>query len=218
MKLKPFERWIKSTLDTGGKIISYVAIRADEPERLGYVSKKKGVSVTMPFREDGINKPDVKQILEQSGVGYPDYYKWRSRSKTFCFFQRKIEWVRLMQKHPDAFQEAVEYEKNAIEHDSPFTWTEGESLLELSKKERIEQIEKDHAIKIRKEETRKRSNPLLDDEDFDKNDIDELYGDDEGRLFSLPQIIFYSGFGQILSLATAKNMFKSSSPLFFYFF
>mgnify|MGYP001361788761 FL=1 len=51
MKLKPFERWIKSTLDTGGKIISYVAIRADEPERLGYVSKKKGVSVTMHFEK-----------------------------------------------------------------------------------------------------------------------------------------------------------------------
>tara|TARA_B100000123_G_scaffold269564_1_gene245878 strand:+ start:75 stop:359 length:285 start_codon:yes stop_codon:yes gene_type:complete len=85
-----------------------------------------------------------------------------------------------MKEHPKAFQEAVEYEKNAMEHDSPFTWSEGESLLELSKKERIEQIERDHLIKIQKEQARIRSNPLLDDEDFDKNDIDELYGDDEG--------------------------------------
>ncbi len=181
MKLKPFENWIKPTLNSGGQIFSYVAIRADEPERTGYVSKKKGITVKMPFRENEINKPDVKKILEESGVGYPDYYKWRSRSGcTFCFFQRKIEWVRLMQEHPDAFQEAVEYEKNAIEHDSPFTWTEGESLLELCKKERVEQIERDHAIKLQKEKMRIRSNPLLDDEDFDKNDIDELYGDDEG--------------------------------------
>ena len=50
----------------------------------------------------------------------------------------------------ETFQEA-EYEKNAMEHDSPFTWSEGESLLELSKKERIEQIERDHLIKIQKD-------------------------------------------------------------------
>lgn len=181
MKLKPFEKWIKPTLDAGNEIVSYVAIRADEPERTGYVSKRPGITVKMPFREDGINKPDVKEILEESGVGYPAYYKWRSRSGcTFCFFQQKIEWVRLREEHPQAFQEAVDYEKNALDHDSPFTWVEGESLLELTKKERIEQIEKDYEIRLNKEKARVRSNPLLDDEDYDENDIDELYGEEEG--------------------------------------
>jgi len=54
----------------------------------------------------------VLDILEASGVGLPDYYKWRSRSGcTFCFFQQKIEWVRLMEEHPGAYEDAKLYER-----------------------------------------------------------------------------------------------------------
>jgi hypothetical protein len=82
-----------------------------------------------PTWEDGIDKAGVIEILEASGVGLPDYYRWRSRSGcTFCFYQQKIEWVRLMEEHPEAFDEAKAYEKDAIEHGSPFTWSQGESL------------------------------------------------------------------------------------------
>ena len=85
-------------------------------------------------------------ILEASGVGLPDYYKWRSRSGcTFCFFQQKIEWVRLREEHPEAYEDAKLYEKNAVEHGSPFTWSQGESLIELAQPERIQQIREDHA-------------------------------------------------------------------------
>ena len=31
-------------------------------------------------KENGINKAMVLQILEESGLGMPEYYKWRSRS------------------------------------------------------------------------------------------------------------------------------------------
>jgi len=65
------------------------------------------MAVRLPFREAGVDKPGVLDILEASGVGLPDYYKWRSRSGcTFCFFQQKIEWVRLMEEHPDAYEDA----------------------------------------------------------------------------------------------------------------
>ena len=80
-------------------------------------------------------------ILESSGVGYPKYYEWRSRSGcTFCFFQQKIEWVRLKERHPEGFEEAKALEKNALEHGSPFTWSQGESLTDLEKPERVAQI------------------------------------------------------------------------------
>ena len=75
------------------------------------------------------------RLLEESGIGLPDYYKWRSRSG--CFFQRKYEWVKLAEIHPDLFAEAVKYEK---EHSDGriYTWTDTESLTDLLKrKDRI---------------------------------------------------------------------------------
>ena len=96
------------------------------------------------------------EILEASGVGLPDYYRWRSRSGcTFCFYQQKIEWVRLMEEHPEAFAEAKRYEKNAVEHGSPFTWSQGESLEELSQPARIAAIRADHQRRV--ERTRMRT-------------------------------------------------------------
>ena len=98
----------------------------------------KNIEVRLPFRDDGINKKQVLEILERSTLGLPAYYKWRSRSGcTFCFFQQKMEWVNLKKFHPQAFEAAKTYEKLAIEHDSPFTWTKGESLVELERPERI---------------------------------------------------------------------------------
>lgn len=129
----------------------------------------------MPFRENGIDKKGVIDILEYSGLGLPDYYKWRSRSGcTFCFFQRKIEWVRLLEKHPDAFEEAKSYEKTATACGSPFTWSEHESLEELSKPERIAQIKQDYEKRLERLKKQRMSNPLRpDNTDID---IDDLYG------------------------------------------
>jgi hypothetical protein len=123
----------------------------------------------------------VTEILKGSGVGFPKYYDWRSRSGcTFCFFQQKIEWVRLKREHPKAFEEAKSYEKTALTHGSPFTWSEGESLLDLERPERIAQIEADYERRKEREQKAKRLNPLrmLDDE---PENVDDLYLDDEGR-------------------------------------
>ena len=107
MKIKPFEDWVKTMLDEGDSVYSYVAIRSDEEYREGYSSKKERLHVKLPLKDDGIDKQGVMEILESAGLGLPKYYEWRSRSGcTFCFYQRKIEWVNLMEKHPEAFEEA----------------------------------------------------------------------------------------------------------------
>ena len=50
-----------------------------------------------------IDREGVLSILEESGLGLPEYYKWRSRSGcTFCFFQKKIEWIGLQENNPSA--------------------------------------------------------------------------------------------------------------------
>lgn len=179
LKLRPFELWVRPMLASGDSVTSYVAIRADEEYREGYASKNKNLQISLPFRENGIDKAAVGEILEASGVGWPEYYKWRSRSGcTFCFFQQKIEWAKLKQYHPEAFEEAKAYEKNAMDHGSPFTWTQGESLTELEKPERIIQIFKDYDDRKARAFAKKSVNPLR---PVEIEDIDDIYGDDEGN-------------------------------------
>ena len=139
LKIRPFEEYVGED-----SAYNYIAIRADE-DRVGYKPLKtpslRNIEPKYPFKEDGITKEDVYRILEESGVGLPDYYKWRTRSGCyFCFFQRKSEWVGLLEQHPDLFELAKEYEKFDHETGERFTWCQGESLEELSQPERIAQI------------------------------------------------------------------------------
>lgn len=175
LKLRPFEKWIQSFLDQGHVVYSYVAIRADEEYREGYASKNDNLVVRLPFKDAGIDKLGVLELLENTGLGLPRYYEWRTRSGcTFCFFQQKIEWVRLLERHPKFFEEAKKYEKTAIEHGSPFTWSQGESLDDLSRPERIAQIKKEHLRRIARLRAKYQPNPLR--PDGDPIDIDDLYG------------------------------------------
>lgn len=175
LKIRPFEKWLWPALERGDRIVSYVAIRSDENYREGYSSTHANLTVELPFREAGIDKAGVIDTLEASGLGLPSYYEWRSRSGcTFCFFQQKIEWVRLMDRHPESFEEARSYEKNAIEHGSPFTWSQGESLDELSRPERVAQIRADHERRLERMAARRVVNPLR--PGSEGMDIDELYG------------------------------------------
>lgn len=125
LKIIPLEKFIGDD-----ETISYIAIRADE-DRDGYISSKDNINPAYPFKENGITKKDVFQILEDSGIGFPKYYEWRSRSGCyFCFFQRKIEWIGLYDNHPNLFEKAMRYEG---EHSDgrKFTWNDNETLFEL---------------------------------------------------------------------------------------
>jgi 3'-phosphoadenosine 5'-phosphosulfate sulfotransferase (PAPS reductase)/FAD synthetase len=175
LKLRPFEKWVFPMLEDGFTVYSYVAIRADESFREGYSSKHKNLKIVLPFKDAMIDKAAVLELLEHSGLGLPEYYAWRSRSGcTFCFFQQKIEWVRLIDEHPQAFEEAKSYEKSALEHGSPFTWSDGESLDELSRPERVQQIKEEHARRVERMRKKLPTNPLR--PNAEPMDIDEIYG------------------------------------------
>jgi 3'-phosphoadenosine 5'-phosphosulfate sulfotransferase (PAPS reductase)/FAD synthetase len=136
MKIRPLEKFVGED-----DVISYIAIRADE-ERSGYISTKPNIKPVFPFKNRGITIDGVYRLLEDSGIGLPKYYKWRTRSGCyFCFFQRKYEWVKLSEEHPELFQKAVDYEQNHKDG-RQYTWTDGETLLELVA--RKEQIIADH--------------------------------------------------------------------------
>jgi len=141
LKLKPYEKYIGSD-----PVISYVGIRADEPHRKGYISAKPNIQTVFPYIENNIRHDDVMRILDEAGLGLPDYYKWRSRSGCyFCFFQQKREWVGLLENHPDLFKKAIEYEKYETDSNTTqFTWCQDESLAELSIPERVEEIKTEY--------------------------------------------------------------------------
>ena len=175
MKLKSMEAWLKPALDDGQEIITYVGIRYDERGRVGYKPTNDLIKAKFPFIEDCIDKDGVMEILESSGLGLPDYYKWRSRSGcTFCFFQKRSEWIGLKENHPKAWEHAKSLEKTADKHDSPFTWIKDMPLTELEKPEMIIKVKEHHAkqlAKLKKNKQKKHeNNPFLKGEDLDMED------------------------------------------------
>ncbi len=148
LKIIPLEKFVGDD-----DAISYIAIRADE-DREGYISAKDNINPSFPFKENGITKKNVFQILEESGIGLPKYYEWRSRSGCyFCFFQRKIEWLGLYDRHPDLFERAAKYES---EHSDGrrFTWNEDETLCELlDRRDSIIAEHKRTALRLKKNES-----------------------------------------------------------------
>lgn len=140
LKIKPFEKYVGDDL-----CYNYIGIRADEPHRKGYISTKPNIVPRYPFVEEGITKKDVRRILEEGGIGLPDYYEWRSRSGCyFCFFQQRIEWVGLLENHPDLYAQAMSYEREDVETGERYTWVSRESLQELMRPQRIEQVKREY--------------------------------------------------------------------------
>ena len=104
---------------------------------------------------------DVFRILKESGVGVPAYYEKiefeldgkkghfsRSRSGCyFCFFQQKIEWIWLYEKHPELYERAMQYEK------AGYTWMQGERLEEIIKPERVRQIKEEQLRRLNRRPT-----------------------------------------------------------------
>lgn len=144
LKIKPFEKYVGDDL-----CYNYVGIRADEPHRKGYISTKPNIVTKFPFVEAGLYKDDVIRLLDESGLGLPAYYEWRSRSGCyFCFFQQRIEWVGLLEKHPKLYQLAADYERVDPETGERYTWSSKESLAELAKPERVAEIKLEAEIRL----------------------------------------------------------------------
>ena len=164
MKIKPIEEWIGDA-----PAISYVAIRADESNRKGYISTKPNITTRFPFVEDNVDYHQVLRILEDAGIGLPTYYEWRTRSGCyFCFYQRKAEWIGLSDKHPDLFERAVAIENKVLTdagvngdadysaqamRGRQYTWSGGETLVQLrSRRDQI--LQRHEAAKSRASRTR----------------------------------------------------------------
>ena len=135
LKIHPFEKHLGAD-----RAYSYIAIRADEA-RQGYtgegsrpvvLSDKTNITPVYPFRDGALTLSDVQRILNDSGLGLPDYYEWRSRSGCyFCFYQQVGEWQGLRERHPDLFEKAKNYERESSGRQ--YTWVDGRSLNDIAR-------------------------------------------------------------------------------------
>jgi 3'-phosphoadenosine 5'-phosphosulfate sulfotransferase (PAPS reductase)/FAD synthetase len=146
LKIKPFEKYIGKS-----QVRMYVGIRADE-DRGGYRPTKPNITPVYPFREANMTLDDIHRILEDSGLGFPAYYSWRTRSGCFfCFYQRRHEWLGLKEHHSGLFEKAKQYEKTDPSAGQRYTWTERESLEELELPGRMAQIREDREKYLQRE-------------------------------------------------------------------
>jgi hypothetical protein len=121
--------------------------------------------------EDSVDINKVYQLFKDNGVKVPGYYdeiefeidgkkgKYnRSRSGCFfCFYQRKIEWIWLYERHPDLFKKAQEYEKDG------YSWMDNETLDQIIQPEWMAQIKLDYIATLQKKlKGKNKSNKLVD--------------------------------------------------------
>lgn len=171
LKLKPFEDYVGDD-----PVVNYIGIRADE-DRVGYISTKSTIKAVFPFRDDGLVYADIVRILKESGVGLPTYTNWgRTRSGCyFCFYQQKIEWVRLKEQHPELYDLAKTYEKPNKINGNVFFWSQNESLADLEQPERIAEIKAKHdEAKERKRTSRKNKGLMLVLADFEEEEEERV--------------------------------------------
>jgi 3'-phosphoadenosine 5'-phosphosulfate sulfotransferase (PAPS reductase)/FAD synthetase len=88
--------------------VSYVGLRADEPEREGtlYDNKDGGIIQDFPLRRLGWGLFKVQEYNRSKGVDIP-----ARTDCAWCFFQMLSEWYLLWLNHPGLFQEAVDIEE-----------------------------------------------------------------------------------------------------------
>jgi 3'-phosphoadenosine 5'-phosphosulfate sulfotransferase (PAPS reductase)/FAD synthetase len=130
LKIQVFENFIGDS-----QAYSYIGIRADE-NRDGFQSRKPpvlsqapNIIPVYPFIDYGLGYGDIERILDDTGVGMPAYYRWRTRSGCyFCFYQQIAEWQNLKDEHPDLFERARSFE----DAKKGYTWVDGKSLDEIA--------------------------------------------------------------------------------------
>jgi hypothetical protein len=104
LKIEPYAAWLAQQ----GDCVSYVGLRADEPDREGgdYMHIP-GVTMDFPMRRWGWGLAEVIGYLKQRDVTIPK----RTDCK-LCFFQRLIEWWELWRDDPSGWAEGEALEQS----------------------------------------------------------------------------------------------------------
>lgn len=108
LKIEPYAAWMMQQSVKYSRIVSYVGIRADEPEReAGDYTNVPGVEMRFPLRQWGMGLTQVLEYLAGRGITIP-----KRTDCALCFWQKLNEWRTLLIEHPDLYAagEAIEAE------------------------------------------------------------------------------------------------------------
>lgn len=111
LKIEPYAAWLMKQAEIHSRIVSYVGLRADEPDREGgdYIAVP-GVEMVFPMRGWGWGLPEVLAYLAAKNVTIP-----KRTDCGLCFYQRLIEWYELWRDYPDQWA-LGEYLESRVGH------------------------------------------------------------------------------------------------------
>lgn len=88
-----------------------IGYRADEPKRVAKLNRgtnkskwnRGGIHQHSPIAEAGMGKKDVKKLCSKHGLLNP-VYQWRTNVSCFCCpFQRKADWIGMLENRPELY-------------------------------------------------------------------------------------------------------------------
>ncbi len=122
-KIKPFEAFVR-----GREIVSHIGLRADEPERVGYLGDK-GSQITPRYilREMGVARADIE--AEAQRIGLPPTGEW---SCGCCPFKTHFLQIKMIEEQPEMaeWMAWVEEEKDR-RGAGGYTWVRGYTMRQL---------------------------------------------------------------------------------------
>lgn len=105
LKIEPYGQWM-DLQTVFGPVVSYVGLRADEPEREGGdYDAISGVTATFPMREWGWGLSDVQECLSRNEIVIPDRTDCNR-----CYHQTLFEWFKLWRDEPEIYADAAREE------------------------------------------------------------------------------------------------------------
>ena len=129
-KIDVLNKWLKPRLPATLNI----ALRADEPDRIGNLTKLEGLTIRYPLREMGIVRSDCVRVCAERDL-LPRYPVYMARGGCKgCFYKRKSEVLAMIALVPgvvdelQALEEEVQDERGKFFHMFPNV---GMSLAEL---------------------------------------------------------------------------------------
>ena len=112
-KIAPFKQFmaaLKQMHGEGTQFISFVGVRADEPEREGVQWADENALTVFPLQQLGFDKAAVNKLVQEV-TGIPIYYANKSRSGcALCINSRRSEVINMIETDSGTFEQAVRTE------------------------------------------------------------------------------------------------------------
>jgi len=131
-KIRPMNKYIKEKYGIKEPINMFMGIASDESHRAGKIFGRKQFTYKFPLIDWEVDRKGCVDIIKKEGLSIPV-----KSGCYFCPFQPKKSWRDLLKKHPELFQDSIDFEKNCRAY--PVGTLMGEKKLEEFRKEVKEQ-------------------------------------------------------------------------------